>query len=208
MLKAIIFDIDGVLIDSFNSNLKYFQDVFREAGYKIPTKKQYKNLFHLTVEDLIKHFIKDADKKEFKRILKIAYKLDRSAEKFKLAKNSAEIIKKLSKKYRLALVTGRVKKGVDSYLNFSKTKNYFKVKVCFEDYKRSKPHPEPLLIAAKKLKINPSEAVYVGDSLTDMQAAKAAGMKIILYSKKKLKGMNYKVASFKKLLKLVEKLGK
>ena len=206
VLKAVIFDVDGVLIDSFDANLEFFQNVFRKAGYKIPSKNEYQNIFHLTMGDVLKFFIKGIDKEEFKRILSVAQKTSYPINKFKLPENSREIIKKLSKKYKLALVTGRTKRGVNDYLDFSKTKNYFKVIVHFSHYKNPKPHPESLLIAVRRLKIEPSEAIYVGDALTDMQAARAAGMKFILFSKRKLKGTDYKADSFKKLLSLIEKL--
>ncbi len=205
MIKAVIFDIDGVLIDSFESNLKFFQDIFKTAGYKVPTKSDYKKCFHLSMVHTIKAMAKTDDAKELKRIEKIAHKTARHPELFKLPEHSDKVIEKLSKKYKLALVTSRIKIGVDSYLNFSKTKKYFKTVVHFGHYKNPKPHPEPLLVAAKKLKVLPSEAVYIGDSLTDIQAAKAAGMKIILYSKKKLPGADFRTSRFKDLTGLITK---
>jgi HAD superfamily hydrolase (TIGR01509 family) len=206
MLKAVIFDIDGVLVDSFEANLEFFRAIFKKAGYHMPTAKQYRTAFHLTMKDVIKLYSETNDKKELERILEIAYKTRYPIEKFKLPKNSVEVVKKLSKKYKLALVTGRMKKGVDNYLNFSKTEKYFEVIVHSDHYKNPKPHPEPILMAAKRLKIKPSEAIYIGDSYTDIQAAKAAGMRIILYSKKELIGTDYRVSTFWKILPIIKKL--
>ena len=59
-------------------------------------------------------------------------------------------------------------------------KTYFRTAVAYEDTTRHKPHPEPLLLAANRLKIKPSGTVYIGDAASDMEAAKAAGMKFIL----------------------------
>jgi pyrophosphatase PpaX len=54
---------------------------------------------------------------------------------------------------------------------------YFDLIVTMEDSPRHKPAPDPLLVAAQKLGIEPSEAIYVGDAEVDMQAAHAAGMR-------------------------------
>jgi pyrophosphatase PpaX len=53
---------------------------------------------------------------------------------------------------------------------------YFEIIVTMEDSPRHKPAPDPLLVAAQKLGIEPGEAIYVGDADVDMQAAHAAGM--------------------------------
>lgn len=206
MIKAVIFDIDGVLVNSFNANLKFFQEVFKTAGYSAPTKKHYKKAFHLTTAETIRLFSKTNSEAEFGRIWSIADTVRRPVELFKLPKNSKETIKKLSKKYKLALVTSRIKKGVADYLKFSNTASYFKTIIHFGHYKKPKPNPEPLLIAVKKLKVLSSEALYVGDAATDIQAAKAAGMKIILYSKKKMRGADYTTYSFKKMPSIIERI--
>lgn len=53
------------------------------------------------------------------------------------------------------------------------------INVCGDTTAYSKPHPEPLLYAARTLKVKPAECIYVGDDLRDVQAAKAAGMRSI-----------------------------
>jgi len=68
MIKALVFDIDGVLIDSFDANLKFFQDLLSKAGYKPPTKKEYSPIFHLSMLDVVRICTKSADEKEIKRV--------------------------------------------------------------------------------------------------------------------------------------------
>lgn len=205
MLKAVIFDIDGVLIDSLDANLAFFNEVFEQAGYKKITKNQYKKAFHLAIPGVIRLFVKNGEK-EFQRIENIAYKTNYPIKKLKVTKNSVETVKKIAKKYKMALVTSRIEKGVENYFKVSKTKKYFKIVVHLGHYKNPKPHPEPLLLAAKRLNVKPEESVYVGDTQSDIQSAKSAGMKMILYSKKKLKGADHRVDNFKKLLPVIEKL--
>jgi len=118
---------------------------------------------------------------------------------------SAGVVKALAKKYKLAVVSSRNKHGVEHYFECSGNKKYFKVAVQLGDYKKPKPHPEPLLLACRRLKIKPGEAIYIGDSKTDMQAAKAAKMKIITFPKK-LPGANGYAKSFKDIPKIVDKM--
>ena len=51
--------------------------------------------------------------------------------------------------------------------------------VCGDSTPHLKPHPAPLLLAAKQLKLSPADCVYVGDDLRDIQAARAAGMRCV-----------------------------
>ena len=77
-------------------------------------------------------------------------------------------MRKLSKKYQLAVVTARVKKGVKPVLEKYGYGGIFKTLVAFEDYKHPKPDPESLLVALKELRVKPAEAVYVGDMPSDV----------------------------------------
>ena len=55
--------------------------------------------------------------------------------------------------------------------------DYFRSIITFDDYTHPKPNPEPLLLAVERLNVRPAAAVYVGDSISDILAAAAAGMK-------------------------------
>ena len=184
MIKAVIFDVDGVLIDSFEANLRFFISLIRAAGYTPPTRKEYKKMFHLSMEDVIKKVTQLKSKKEIKRIWEMGkYKINYPSSLIKIPNTAESIIKELSKKYLLGIVTSRVKGGLFKIKRIDVLEKYFHTVIYFEDTKEHKPHPEPLLLASKKLKIKPSECVYIGDAETDMQAAKAAGMKMIFYTK-------------------------
>lgn len=205
MIKAVIFDIDGVLLDSFNANLKYFQDLLVKVGYPPPTKEQFKPLFHLTMFDVIKTVTKLPDEKV--------------QEIWEMGKNRAveyphhlliinqgveETLEILSKKYILGIVTSRVKEGLYEIPALLKLKKYFPVTIAYEDTQNHKPHPQPLLLACEKLKINPETAIYVGDAKSDILAGKAAGMKTLLYSENKFGDPDLFTSDFEELPKLIK----
>jgi len=207
MLKAVIFDIDGVLIDSFDSNVTFFQRIAKYLGYRPPTRKEYIKLFPLPAIEIISHITKIKDRDKLEKMLNGSFNaIDQPIYLFKAPKGSKWVIKKLAKNYKLALVTSRVKKGVKNYFDFSGQKKYFDVVVHFEHYKNPKPHPEPLRVALRRLNIGPSEAIYVGDAHSDVLAAHAAKMRVIAYGKKKLKGADFHAQNFKQIYSIIQKL--
>ena len=110
--------------------------------------------------------------------------------------NIEEIIKKLSEKYVLAVVTSRTKENVFKSPQMKKIESYFKLAITYQDTENHKPHPEPLLLATEKLALLPEECVYVGDAESDVVAAKAAGMKSVIYSESSLAGADANILYF------------
>lgn len=208
MIKTIIFDIDGVLINSFEANLKFNQDLMIMAGYTPPTKEMYENMFHMSMEEVIKTLTKSNDKKEIERIWLLGKnrKVKYHDELLTTPDNYKSIIQSLSKKYTLAIVTSRVRSSVFSLPQLADLENLFKTTVCYEDTIKHKPDPAPLLLACKKLNIKPINVVYIGDTDADIKSAKAAGMKIISYNKNKLSGADANTNSFDEIPKILKLL--
>jgi phosphoglycolate phosphatase len=206
MIKSVIFDIDGVLIDSFNANLDYYQRLMVAAGYRKPPKSAFKGGFWLTTYDQIKRLTKTQNEIELRRIWLLAQTIPFKKRLFKKPKGVIEVIKQLAKKYKLAIATSRTKYGVAEAMDFLGAKKYFKAIVAFEDFKHPKPDPESLLLAMKKLKAKFHETVFIGDSLSDAQAAEAAGIKFIAFYKKPLSEAGYYTTSFDQLLKIIKTL--
>ena len=102
---------------------------------------------------------------------------------FETPVGAEKTVKALARKYVLGMVTSRVKESVYSIPALAELQEYFRVMISYQDTERHKPDPEPLLLAAMRLNAKPEESVYIGDVESDMHAAKAAGMKGILYAK-------------------------
>jgi N-acetyl-D-muramate 6-phosphate phosphatase len=203
MIKAIIFDVDGVLLDSFESNFEWFCNLMRLAGYRPPTKEEYAKLFHLSGADALRTFPGISDNQEFERIWKL-----RDVTESKppvLRHGSRSVLEALGKKYKLGIVTNRVRQyafepPLDSL------KSFFRVSIAFEDTEKHKPDPEPLWLAAKKLGIQPNECVYVGDAETDLLAARSAGMQFVLFSRNQVSDVVIRTSDFAQLPELIDKL--
>lgn len=206
-MKAVIFDIDGVLISSFDANLHFFQELMATSGYRSPTKEEYLKIFHLPMWDVIKTAINSSSEKEIRRI----WDLGRNEVKYPaslltLPENAEKTIEALGKKYILGIATSRVREGIDKVPVLFSLVKYFQAIVSYQDTKNHKPHPEPLLLVCEKLGVVPEESVYIGDAESDIQAGKAAGMKVILYSKEKFANADAYATSFAKLPEIIDSL--
>ncbi|NTW13877.1 MAG: HAD family hydrolase [Candidatus Moranbacteria bacterium] len=185
MIRSVIFDVDGVLLDSFEGNLKFFQDLSRYAGCRPLTREEYAGMVHLSMWDMVKELSGLTSESEIRAIYDIGknrvvpYPLDL----LQVPVDTAQTIETLGSLYLLGIVTSRVRSSVFEAPRLAELESYFKVTVTFEDTENHKPSPDPLLLAVNRLGVRPEESVYVGDTESDVRAARAAGMKIVLYSK-------------------------
>jgi len=208
MIKAVIFDVDGVLLDSFEANLKFFSDLMNHFGHRSPTREEFPSLFHRPMKDIIKELSKLENEQEIDKIWTAGKdgEVSYPHELLSGPENLEKIIKKLSKKYILGIVTSRTTENVFRFFPMTKIKQYFKISVNYQDTKNHKPHPEPLLLSAEKLGVLPEECVYVGDVENDVVAAKAAGMKAVIYSKNSVSSADANVSLFSDLENAIDNL--
>jgi HAD superfamily hydrolase (TIGR01509 family) len=206
MIKAILFDVDGCLINSFESNLDFFQKVMQHFGFSGPTREEYKGMFHLPTTEVVKRVTKLQDEKKVKEISEFALSESFPYESIQpeLTKGAKEVLLQLSKKYRLGIVTSRTRRWVFESRDLEKLKDLFSVVITFEATKKHKPDPEPLVEAAKHLKVRPEECIYVGDAQSDKKAGNSAGMHVILYAKESLEQAALDTKSFSDIPKIIE----
>ena len=208
MIKAVLFDIDGVLIDSFDANLKFYQDLMIASGYRPPTRGEFPEIFYLPMWDGIKVLTKSQDENEIKRIWEMGRtkEVPYPLELLNTPAGAEETIKSLADNYLLGIVTSRVTESIYSVPSLALLRPYFKVAIAYQDTKAHKPDPEPLLLAASRLNAAPEESVYIGDMENDMHAAKSAGMKGILYALHSVPAADAYTFSFRKIPELIQSL--
>ncbi len=200
--------MDGVLIDSFEANFKFFTDLMNKFEHNFMDKEEFPKFFHMPMKELIRKTVRIEDEEEIEKIWKSGK--DREVpypnELLNTPNNLKEIIKKLSKEYKLGIVTSRIGQNVFDMPKISDLEEWFEIVIGYNDTKNHKPHPEPLLLAAQKLGLKTDECIYIGDSPTDITAAHAAGMKAISYSKNPLKGADANISEFSKLKEVIASL--
>lgn len=189
MIKAVLFDVDGVLINSFEANFKFYSDFFQSFGYSGFTREWFVENQHITFKDVIRQITKLPDG-EIQKMWDEGYnkKVVYTINLITLMPGVFETIPKLSKLYTLGIVTNKTKTGkLFQIKGMEELERYFKVAVYFEDVKNPKPNPEGILLALDRLKVSPGEAVYIGDMPSDRETALTAGTKFIAYGREKMK---------------------
>lgn len=101
--------------------------------------------------------------------------LGRSVTPFTLIPGVVEMLDKLSSHYSLAVVSARGEASVEIFLKQFNLSKYFRVVVTAQTCKRTKPHPSPILWAAKHMDLPPEECLMVGDTTVDIIAGKLSG---------------------------------
>ncbi|MDO8729001.1 MAG: HAD family hydrolase [bacterium] len=203
MLKAVIFDLDGVLVDSFDAVTKFLQDVLVASGYQAPSQAEIQNVFHLPRSHALKILIDSDSSDELERVLSISENVPYPHHLMKTADGVKEVVQELSSLYSLAIVTSKSRKTTDEYLDYSGLGKFLKTVITSEDTNNHKPHPEPLLLASERLGHGPHECIYIGDSNSDIEAARACSMKVIGYSNNVTLQADFQANSFAELLLLI-----
>lgn len=180
-LKAVIFDMDGVIIDSEPLHIKIERELLEEFGGKITDEEHdefigttdyhmwstLKDRFNLepSVDEMIKikkrRFVKNIDKVE---LVEGFYDL---------------MLELYNENYLLALASSNNRKTVDLILDMFDLDKYIKYSISGEEVEKGKPNPEIFLKVAKKLDVSPQDCLVIEDAFAGVAAAKAAGMKCI-----------------------------
>ncbi len=199
-VKAIIWDMDGVLVESEDMHpilesetAKYFgMDFSPERVRELYLGVQLENEFN----DMIKRSgRKDVTYKQMrsKRDELLKEHLKRGIKSVPFAK---EVIEQLSPEYRMGLVSSGERFWGEDALEKLRLLNFFDVVIFGEDVDNHKPHPEPFLKAAETLGLDPSEIVVVEDSESGFKGVKEAGMKLIARKSEHNKSKDFSKADF------------
>ncbi|MEM3408266.1 MAG: HAD family hydrolase [Candidatus Micrarchaeia archaeon] len=174
-LKAIIFDMDNTLLELNVDWYKLTNDIdyeYFQGRYSHLTPHKFFVAFFSKLLDKLTN----RQKKEIRE-----KRLEKEMEG--LATGTCfpyrGILKSLSQKYKLGVVSGNYRPTVIKALQKCGFRKYIKAIVSIDDVPESKPSPLPLQKALKMLRVKPEEAVYVGDHPDDIKAARNAGMSSI-----------------------------
>lgn len=182
MIKAVLFDMDGVLSNSEPHHIKAFKIFFKKKGIKL-SKSDVKDIFGRFDDDIIRDLCK---KKGIKCNVSKWYWEKRKIVVSLLKKmpipsfpDAINLAKRVSKKYKVGIGTSSSREEINVVLKKLGIKKYFDAILGREDVKQHKPNPQLYLKLAKKLKVKPSECVVIEDSVAGVAAAKRAKMRCI-----------------------------
>lgn len=193
MQTTLIFDIDGTILNNEEAVLQSLQQILKEEGKEYPTDALRFVLGIPGIEALEKLEIDDVERVHLKWC---EVELDYSKE-VKVFPDLENVLLKIAERpIRTGIVTSKTRQElIDGFVPFG-LNSIFEEIICATDTEHHKPHPEPLLTCLERLQVKQSEAIYIGDSIYDLQCAKSAGVKfaLALWGSKTTKG--YEEADF------------
>ena len=188
--KAVLIDLDGTLVDSVPDLAYAIDQMMTQLSLPVRGIAAVTGWIGNGVERLVKRALlnsMDGEPEEmlYKRALPIfeaAYKASNGQHSYLYDGVEKGLGYLREQGYKLGCVTNKPAAFTAPLLDAMGIANYFEVTISGDEVDRIKPDPQPLLLAAKKLKVDPQHALMVGDSVTDINAARAAGMPIICVS--------------------------
>ena len=208
MIKAIIFDMDGLMIDSERVTFECYQE--RLKGMNLTMDEEfYKTLLGKPIKGIYQRFY-DVYGNDFPidNVIQDVHQL--MAERFEtegvpVKKGLVELLHYLKdNNYKTIVATSSNRDRVDKILAQAKITEFFDDSICGDEVTKGKPNPEVFLKSCQKLGVNVDEAIVLEDSEAGIQASYDANIKVICIPDMKYPEKQYEDKTFKILKDLTE----
>ena len=173
----IVFDWDGTLMDSAAAIVASLQAACRDLGLPVPRDEDARYIIGLGLHDALAHILPGVDAGQYPRVVEryrhYFLELDAGTALFP---GIAEIVADLhGAGYRLAIATGKSRRGLARALNATGLEPYFHASRC-ADEGHSKPHPGMLQAVMREVGAASDRTLMIGDTTHDLEMARAAGV--------------------------------
>lgn len=184
MDKALLFDLDGVLIDSEEAHFESHRRALEKFGISLSIEDYFKKglsrdpvAFYLEMAQLqgAKNFPVEEARSLKKEIFKTLY------QKIVLNDGVKELLEASKGNFRIGLVTASSRDYAKTILESTGIWDFFEIVVSGRELTNSKPHPEPYLRAISLLKVKPGRCIAFEDSSKGILSAKSAGTICVAY---------------------------
>jgi haloacid dehalogenase superfamily, subfamily IA, variant 3 with third motif having DD or ED/haloacid dehalogenase superfamily, subfamily IA, variant 1 with third motif having Dx(3-4)D or Dx(3-4)E len=169
-IKAVLFDLDGTLLDSFPMHYDVYETMFSRFGIAMSRElflSTYSPNWYRTYEAF-------GLAEEHWNAANDVWLTEAAKHTPQLFSGVTKVLVELSKSVTLGIVTSGSKGRVLTDLDRTGIATYFSSVVTGDDITEPKPSPEGLEIAMRQLSVTPAEAIYVGDAHADFEMARAA----------------------------------
>ena len=201
MIKAIIFDMDGLMIDSERVTFECYQERLKDMNLTMD-EEFYKTLLGKPIKGIYQRFY-DVYGNDFpiENVIQDVHQL--MAERFEtegvpVKKGLVELLHYLKdNNYKTIVATSSNRDRVDKILAQAKITEFFDDSICGDEVTKGKPNPEVFLKSCQKLGVNVDEAIVLEDSEAGIQASYDAGIKVICIPDMKYPEKQYEEKTFK-----------
>ena len=177
--KAVLFDVDGTLVDSLKMIICGLGDTFEHYNGSRPSDAEIQTLIGMPLTSQLNLHRNDPPTQGEMREM-----IDFAIDRFDVHEAHEEVFAPAVEMLRFcrarglktALVTSKSTRELDGFLKRFSGADSVDTTVCASDVHHPKPAPDSALLACQRLGVEPHEAVFIGDSVYDLQCAKSAGM--------------------------------
>ncbi len=180
MIKAVVFDMDGLLIDSERVTFKMFQKMLGERGCEM-SEEYYCTLLGICLAET-KVMLKEKYGDKMFDVTAVHNEMIEYYEKngVPVKKGARELLEMLKKDgIKCAVASSSDKEWVQQMMDYTGLGGYFQYFVCGNEVKHAKPAPEIFLAACEKLGVDPSDAIVLEDAKSGIEAANNAKIPVI-----------------------------
>lgn len=182
-IKAVIYDCDGVLFDSFEANYAFYHLVLERFGKPALDRGDVDTMRILHTycnKDVLQHLFAGDRRMDEVRAFSAGIDYRKLFPLMVMEQGLRETLEALKGRVELAVCTNRAS-SMEMLLSTFGLEGYFSCVMTAARVKNPKPHPEPLLKVLEHYGIAPGEALFVGDSEVDRLAAEGAGVPFVAY---------------------------
>jgi len=179
---AVIFDMDGVLVDSADAHRRAWQQLGDEVGTPF-TAERFRQTFGMRNASIIPAWLGDISARRLAELGERKESLYRTLVRQGAARIYARIpelfVELRAHGIRLAIASSGPRANIDLLVEVMGAQGLIDAIVAAEDVSHGKPHPEAFLKAAERLRVSPASSVVIEDSVHGIEAAKRAGMRAV-----------------------------
>ncbi len=179
-IRAVLFDLDGTLVDTMEAFHKMVNDILKR--FNIPERSFNENVklvgkpSKTIVETILRETGLNVSSEEFSKTMFREWVYNYMPKYGRLYSDSLKVLKELKNKgYLLGVVSNTSREELPHYLDNFKIREFFNVAISSGDVDNPKPSPEPVLKAISFLNVKPEETIMVGDRPEDVEAGRLAG---------------------------------
>ena len=179
---AVIFDMDGVIVDSEPYHDQSFLDVWKEMGYGDCHGMHFPDFYGRSDRVLWETFIeKHHPPQPIEELLGLREErlVQMLRDKQPIFDGIPTLVRRLAKHLPLAIASGSVHRIINEVLAMRDLRRYFCCTASSEDVANSKPQPDVFLLAAERLNVKPASCCVIEDTVAGVIAGKAAGMTVM-----------------------------
>jgi HAD superfamily hydrolase (TIGR01509 family) len=205
-VRVVAFDCDGVLFETVEANRAYYNHILAHFGRPAMDEHQLRYVHIHTVQQCVAHLFADDADRQAAMAFRASIDYGQFLKYLTIEPHLKALLDWMRNRYKTAIATNRTD-TMDRLLREFGLADRFDLVVTSLDVERPKPFPDPLFKILSRFRVEPRQAVFVGDSEVDEATARAAGVPFIAYRNPALEA-SWHIESLKELEGFLQGSGK